>query len=171
MGGTPSKRKGADEYLAMECVAKYMSITKQQIIDLRNRCYMSMDSKRKINRRSFNNNVKLCKIKESPDGEILDCLFTMWDLQVDESILVPPFILSLAPLACRNEDFKNILTFSLSVFERETEGELSAEQVVFILKRKFLFATTILPPWASFTNIVSQFSYTFRHEPDCFILW
>lgn len=140
MGAQASKSRSADEYLAIECMAKYMSLKKQHIIDLRNRCYMTMDGKRKIERRSFNRNVQLSLIRESPDAEILDNLFTMWALHSDDKILFPPFILSLAPLACRNADFKSIMTFALEVFERETDGELSAEQVVFILKRKsYLF--------------------------------
>ena len=135
MGGSASKTNCRD-CLAVECVAKYMSITKQQLIDLRNRCYMAMDSKRKISRRAFNHNVQLCKINEKPDAEILDCLFTMWDMRGDDSILVPPFLLSLAPLACRYDDLKEVFSFALSVFIKETNGELSADKLVFILKRK-----------------------------------
>lgn len=95
-----------------------------------------MDSKRKISRRAFNHNVQLCKINEKPDAEILDCLFTMWDMRGDDSILVPPFLLSLAPLACRYDDLKEVFSFALSVFIKETNGELSADKLVFILKRK-----------------------------------
>ena len=135
MGSSVSKTN-TEECLAVACVAKYMSISKQQLMDLRNRCYMAMDGKRKISRRNFNQNVKVCRIKEQPDAEILDCLFTMWDMHGDDKILVPPFILSLAPLACRYEDLKEVLHFSLNVFIKETNGELSADRMVFILKRK-----------------------------------
>lgn len=136
MGSTTSKNDGEDR-LAIECMAKYMSITKQQLIDLRNRCYMGMDGKRKISRRTFNSNVQQCKIRESPDAEILNALFTMWDLHGEDRILFPPFILSLTPLACEDEDLEKTLTFALGVFERETKGILSADRLVFILKCKY----------------------------------
>jgi hypothetical protein len=135
MGATPSKiRKG--EFLAIESVAKYMTLTKQQMVDLRNRCYMSMDGKRKIDRRSFNINAQLCQIKECPDAEILDCLFTMWDLHGDDKILCPPFLLSIAPLACRGESFTSVMQFCLDIFSRETNGKVNPDQLIFILKRK-----------------------------------
>lgn len=135
MGNAINKRKPEDR-MAVECIAKYMSLSKQQLIDLRNRCYMAMDSKRKIDRRSFNINVKRCRIKEEPDAEILDGLYTMWDLHGENSILLPPFIMSLAPLACEDDDLEEILRFSLAIFERETSGILTADRLVFILKRK-----------------------------------
>eukprot|EP00977_Amphora_coffeiformis_P014889 scaffold4244_cov167-Amphora_coffeaeformis.AAC.2 len=93
-----------------------------------------MDSKRKISRKAFNRNVQLCKINENPDAEILDGLFTMWDMRGEDKILVPPFLLSLAPLSCRYEELKEILKFALVVFIKETNGELSADKLVFILK-------------------------------------
>ena len=136
MGNSISNRR-LDDRLAIECMAKYMSLTKQQLIDLRNRCYMSMDSKRKINRRSFNANVSRSRISEEPDAEILNGLYTMWDLHGEGNILLPPFILSLAPLACAEEDLEDILRFSLNIFERETSGVLTADRLVFILKRKW----------------------------------
>ena len=136
MGSSSSKGSRGEDLLAIECMAKYMSVSKQQLIDLRNRCYMAMDSKRKIDRRTFNTNVQQCKIQESPDAEILDALFTMWDLHGEERILCPPFILSLAPLACEDEDLEQTLTFALDIFERETKGKLSADRLVFILKCK-----------------------------------
>ena len=135
MGNSISNR-APEERLSIECIAKYMSVSKQQLVDLRNRCYMSMDSKRKIDRRSFNTNVKRCRIRSRPDAEILDGLYTMWDLHGEDSILLPPFILSLAPLACAEEDLEDILRFSLNIFERETSGILTADRIVFILKRK-----------------------------------
>ena len=138
MGNSTSKNPGEDR-LAIECMAKYMSMSKQQLIDLRNRCYMAMDNKRKIDRRQFNINVQLCKIKESPDGEILDALFTMWDLHGADEILCPPFILSLAPLACEDENLEQILTFAFHVFAQETNGKLTADRLVFMLKRKFVY--------------------------------
>ena len=137
MGSSVSKTN-TEDCLVVECIAKYMSITKQQLIDLRNRCYMSMDSKRKISRKAFNHNVHVCKIIEHPDAEILDGLFTMWDMRGDDKILVPPFLLSLAPLACRYEDLKEVLKFALTIFIEETNGELSADKLVFILKRTFV---------------------------------
>ena len=137
MGNSTSKNK-AENRLAIECMAKYMSVSKQQLVDLCNRCYMQMDGKRKIDRCTFNTNVQQCKIKESPDAEILDALFTMWDLHGEDRILCPPFILSLAPLACEDENLEQILTFALDIFERETKGTLSADRLVFILKCKYL---------------------------------
>lgn len=136
MGSSTSKDR-AEDCLVIECMAKYMSISKQQLIDLCNRCYMGMDAKRKISRRAFNAKVQQCKILESPDAEILNALFTMWDLHGEDRILCPPFILSLAPLACEGEDLESTLTFALGIFERETKGVLSADRLVFILKCKY----------------------------------
>ena len=143
--GSSASKTNTEDCLAVECIAKYMSISKQQLVDLRNRCYMAMDSKRKISRRAFNHNVKLCKIQEKPDAEILDGLFTMWDMHGDDKILVPPFILSLAPMACRYEGLKEVLNFALTVFVKETKGELSADKLVFILKRTFRGKFCITP--------------------------
>jgi hypothetical protein len=137
MGNIASAKKdGKAQPFVIEYIARYVSITKTQFTDLRNRCYMDMDERRKINRQSFRRNVELCDIKENPDAEILDCLFTMWDMHGEDCILCPPFILSLAPLVCRDESFRNILKFSLSIFHSETKGILTADRTVFILKRK-----------------------------------
>lgn len=97
-----------------------------------------MDGKRKIDRRTFNMHVQQCKIVENPDANVLDALFTMWDLHGEDRILCPPFILSLAPLACEDDNLERTLTFALEIFERETKGKLSADRLVFILKCKFL---------------------------------
>ena len=137
MGGGASKSGENNPCHAVEHVANYVSMTKEQLFELRDRCYMVMDAKRKIDRRSFNIHVQKSKIKESPDAEILDCLFTMWDLRGDDRILCPPFILSLAPLACPDEDIMKILTFALDLFSPETDGTFTADQTVFILRRAF----------------------------------
>ena len=166
MGTSTSKTK-ADDRLAIECMAKYMSISKQQLIDLRNRCYMGMDGKRKITRRAFNTNVQQCRIQEKPDAEVLDALFTMWDLHGEDRILCPPFILSLAPLACEDQDLESTLRFSLDIFERETKGVLSAERLVFILKCKYLLTSCVARPKAR----LMQYFDLYRLESDCFLFW
>lgn len=140
MGNVASAESGgSNQPFAIEYVARYVSITKQQLIDLRNRCYMDMDNRRKIDRLSFRKNVERCNIQDFPDFEILDCLFTMWDMHGEGRILCPPFILSLTPLVCQDEDFRSMFTFALDIFKTETRGILTADRLVFILKRTLYF--------------------------------
>lgn len=139
MGNVTSAKRGDRQPFAIEYVARYVSITKDQFKDLRSRCYMDMDSRRKIDRYTFSSNVQLSNIKDCKDVEILDCLFTMWDVHGEDLVLCPPFILSLVPLVCPNESFEKIITFALEVFQSETKGILTADRLVFILKRTSKF--------------------------------
>lgn len=133
MGNTGSKK---GDILATAAVSKYMHFHREQLLDIRNTCLTMMDDKRHVSRVNFQNSVLRARIKDDKVNDILDHLFTMWDLTGDDTVPCMEFILGLSMLACRAESFKSVLRFALQVHDVKSKGKIKAEQLVVVLKSK-----------------------------------
>jgi Ca2+-binding EF-hand superfamily protein len=133
MGNTGSKK---GDVLATAAVSKYMNFHREQLLDIRNTCLTLMDKNRKISRVNFQSAVLRARIKDEKVNDILDHLFTMWDLTGEDKVPCMEFILGLSMLACRAESFKSVLRFALQVHDIKSKGKIKAEQLVVVLKSK-----------------------------------
>lgn len=119
---------------AITAVSKYMFITKEQIIDLRDSFKSLCNDDGTIQRRFFQIAVSNANLQARPDSEILDLLFTMWDLTGKNNVPYLPFIVGISSLACRGENLDAIVRFALQVYDVQNTKVISNDETLTILK-------------------------------------
>jgi hypothetical protein len=127
----------SQQRLASTAVAKYLSLTKTQIKIL---CTVVRELSSKngtIGLHFFHVALGRAKIQKNPDRLVLEALFQMWDLVGEERIPGLEFVLGLAPLACPDGSLTEILRFALQVSDRTGLKQITASELIVILKSKF----------------------------------
>lgn len=125
--------------MSFAAMAQMMSITKTQLIELRNSCLQkgrrtSRDGHEKhktFSREDLQdamNNVKL----DANDKDILDNLFTMWDKDGDNKVEIIYFLAGVSPLAS-TMDVETKLLFAFEVFDVNNSGRIKKSDAVKIL--------------------------------------
>jgi len=135
MGNTVSATTG--EMLRTAAISKYMSLSKTQVLEIRDACAALANKNHSISRRFFHIAVGKSRIKALPDGDILDLLFTMWDKTGADRVPALPFVVGISPLACGNESLAAVLRFALHVMDQDETEEVNAEQLITLLKCKY----------------------------------
>lgn len=125
--------------LAIAAMSKYMHLTKQQVISLRNTL---LPYARKLNgflRRShveYASNV--VGIADQPDATIVSLLFTMWDMSGSGKVNYNDFVVGLSVLACENDTYENALRFALDVMDVKRTGQVKSRDAFTVLKSELL---------------------------------
>ena len=122
--------------LATAAVANYMQLTKQQVVNIRNSVNATMDGNGHIRRRFFHIAVAKAKVTIDPDGDILDALFTMWDLTGKESVPAIDFCVGFSVLACYGDSLAQVLKFAMEIQDVEETELTTADELVNLLRSK-----------------------------------
>lgn len=135
MGNARSSTTGGSLFTAS--MAKYMSLTKPQVMAVRN-TLMPLASKRQgsIKRSQFQDALNQVKVSQHPDQEVLDLLFTMWDLTGTGRVPCAEFIVSMSILACKEDSVEQAIRFALQVADRNRTGKMSSKDASTLLRSK-----------------------------------
>lgn len=125
--------------MATAAVAKQLHLTKHQVIML----HEAMTRRAKggnvqgsIKRKHFRRALDEAGIFEEPDREVLNLLFTMWDITGIKRVPAHEFVVGLTPLACAGESISTVLSFALQIKDRKGEGRISPSEMLVLLKSK-----------------------------------
>ena len=133
MGNVRSSVTGESPFTA--AMAKYMSLTKPQVMTIRNTLMPLASPKRgTIRRKTLMHALKLLIVAESPDQEVLDRLFTMWDTTGSGNVACAEFIVGISVLACKEDSFEQAIRFSLQVADRKRSGRISSRDANIFLQ-------------------------------------
>jgi Ca2+-binding EF-hand superfamily protein len=137
MGNASSSSK-APPTLGLVALSWTMPLSKSQVTELMHECiivtcgchFQSFT----IDRENFHN-VLLDIIPQGKDAEIMDLLFTMWDLQGNHFIQFREFLVGISPLACGPRDsLSEILHYSLSLMDTPKSGLITPYNLTKVLR-------------------------------------
>lgn len=124
--------------LGMVALARSMPLSKNQLAELMKECivitcgchFQSFTIDRESFRRALTDTVPKLK-----DAEILDLLFTMWDLQGNHFIQYREFLVGISPLGCdRRDSIVDILRFSLALMDTAKSGFITQYNLTKVLR-------------------------------------
>jgi len=126
------------ETLATVAMAKYLKITREQIVIIRDTLSRYADRDYRVDRQTFQISLDKAQVRTDPDQKVLHHLFTMWDDSAvgKDRILYHDLVVGLSPLACPGENLSSVLAFTLSVMDEQQTGKISSIQLLFMLKSK-----------------------------------
>ena len=125
--------------LKTAAIARYMSLSKHQVVQLHDACQQLSKpfNRTTFKRKHFTAALNQAQIDNETDRDILSCLCTMWDLSGDGYVPFHEFNISLTSLACPGEPISSVLGFAFQLMDQTGSGEVSAKQVIILLKSKF----------------------------------
>mmetsp|Transcript_14370 Transcript_14370/g.26116 ORF Transcript_14370/g.26116 Transcript_14370/m.26116 type:complete len:208 (-) Transcript_14370:46-669(-) len=140
MGNGQAKRS---KRMAMEAMSHMVQLTKNQLLELREKCYhycIHDEANDENNEHSFNisredfraamQDVGIADV--DLDAEVLDKLFTMWDLNEVDRIPLLEFLTGVTPLTSW-ADVQSKLQFAFEVFDIHREGRLRESDTLSVL--------------------------------------
>jgi Ca2+-binding EF-hand superfamily protein len=119
---------------ALSAVAKSVNLTKPQIMEIRHSCADMASANNRIRRKLFQLAVAKAGVQEEPDAEILDFLFTMWDVNGESRVPYLEFVASFATLACRYENLASAMYFLLKVMDLKDTGKVTSAELIVMLQ-------------------------------------
>lgn len=131
MGNLPSASfDGSCQVLATVAMSKYMSLSKPQVLAIRDQAMLFPSNMKltELHRSSLNAILNHAKVLPYPDQDIINLLFTLWisngyENQVDCIDLC----IGMSILACPNESFEKILNFALVVLDAKNSKMISVK--------------------------------------------
>ena len=140
MGNAPSQ----EEVFATAAMAKYMSWTKVQLMEVRGICQSfavqnnnttnKATTTTTINRKQFLYALHRVGVIETPDIDVLSNLFTLFDEKGHNRNNLRQFLTGISPLACRGNKLDQVLLFALKVYDFEGTGKIGHQGLVQVLK-------------------------------------
>jgi Ca2+-binding EF-hand superfamily protein len=127
--------------LATVAVSNYMSITKNQVVQIRNEVLALTNQEGKIRRHFFAIAVAKARVAIYPDLDILDALFAMWDLTGDSIVPAQDFVAGFCVLACPNHSLADVLKFAMEIIDLEESELITTNELVNLLKSITLTAS------------------------------
>jgi len=124
--------------MGLVALARTMPLSKHQLVDLKSECivitcgchFQSFT----IDRDSFRVAL-LDTMVEDSDTDILDQLFTMWDMMGSDSIQYREFLVGVSPLASGPRDsLGSILHYSLALMDASNSGRITPYNLAKVLK-------------------------------------
>jgi Ca2+-binding EF-hand superfamily protein len=135
MGNAISATTG--ESLFTATMAKYMSLTKPQVMAVRNTIIpLASPRSGSIKRNNFKYALSQAGVAETPDQEVLDLLFTMWDTKGSGRIAFAEFMVGISVLACKEDSVEQAIRFALQVADRNRTGKISSKDASTFLRSK-----------------------------------
>ena len=138
MGNDTSKQ--SNHRMAISAMSHMMSITKPQLLFLRDKCIgvslrdgSSTSSGYKLSRERFLQAMVDSSISMEPDYQVLEKLFTMWDKHGLGWVDTLSFFAGVSPLASI-KDVDTKLQFAMEVYDHKKTGRVSRDSLVQILQ-------------------------------------
>lgn len=124
--------------MAISAIADMLTITRQQMLQLRNVCLRYAKPSRDrsnsgpfISRSSLNRAMEEIKL-EPLDVDVIGHLFTMWDTKGEDHVNLLLFLAGISPLAS-TMDVTTKLRFALEVFDVHQTGKIKFDDALSIL--------------------------------------
>jgi Ca2+-binding EF-hand superfamily protein len=119
-------------------MAKYMTLSKPQVMAIRN-VIMPVGSPNRgsMNRSTVRYALTQSTVAEMPDQDVLDKLFTMWDVTGCGTVSIAEFVVGISILACKEDSFEQAIRFALQVADRTRSGKISSKDASIFLQSKF----------------------------------
>jgi Ca2+-binding EF-hand superfamily protein len=116
-------------------MAKYLTITKIQVMAMRN-TLLPLASQRRgsIKREQLLFAMQKAGVPETPDQHVLNLLFRMWDLRGTGRVACSEFIVAISVLACKDDTVENATRFALQVADRDRTGVISSRDASAFLR-------------------------------------
>jgi Ca2+-binding EF-hand superfamily protein len=121
--------------LVTPAVIHYITLSREQVLGIRDACLYMVEEDGFIKRQYFHMALSKMEIPVDPDGDILDCLFTMLDRRGDDMVDLKQYIVSISALACP-EGLEMALHFAMEVMDVEHSDRVTNEDVTFVLRCK-----------------------------------
>ena len=123
------------DILYTAAMAKYMTLTKPQVMAIRNTLApLSNIQGGMVKRNHLMFALKQAEVAESPDQEVLNLLFTMWDMTGTGRVLCAEFIVGVCVLACKEDSIEQALRFALQVADRHRSGQICSKDASTFLR-------------------------------------
>lgn len=135
MGGAHSTTTGYSLYTA--AVAKYVSVTKPQIMAVRNTLILVASPKRgTVQREQLRHALRQAGVAPAPDADVFDLLYTMWDVKGTNRVVGTEFMVGVSVLACKDDSIEQAIRFALQVGDRNRKGTISSNDASVFLRSK-----------------------------------
>ena len=135
MGNAVSATTGRSLFTAS--MAKYMNLTKPQVMAVRNIATRLASTKHgSISRRNFQYALNQAEVAKTPDQEVFNLLFTMWDLNGTDRVSCAEFIIGMSFLACKEDSVEQAIRFALQVADRNRSGMISSKEASTFMRSK-----------------------------------
>ena len=121
--------------LVTAAMANYMDISKDQMIKIRDTCLRLAADDDTISRRAFHMAVSKARVVIDPDGDILDCLFTLFDKSGYGRVNVQTFTIAISPLAC-SDGLEEVFAFAMEVLDWDETDKINSRELMLLLKSK-----------------------------------
>jgi Ca2+-binding EF-hand superfamily protein len=127
-----------DPKIGLVALAKTMPLSQHQLVDLKHECILLACGHRfqsfTIDRESFGVAL-LDTMVEDSDTDILDALFTMWDMMGSDSIQYREFLVGVSPLASGSRDsLRSVLHYSLALMDTSQSGIITPYNLTKVLR-------------------------------------
>lgn len=139
MGNIGSSSAKSLDTLALVAVANGMTLTQQQLIDVRKNCTIgSLGQKRmrfNISRLSFQKAMARANVSQAAnDWDIIEQLYTLWDQDgEDERLDFREFLAGISPLACAGKTLPEILHFAMQMFDIQHTKHIDRTELEIVL--------------------------------------
>jgi hypothetical protein len=126
--------------LVSSAMARYVSLTKEQVISMRDIVFpLAATTKHgTINRESFNMAMDKADVKLYPDQDVLNLMFTLWDLTGNiDNVNCKELCVGISLLACPQEStFDGVIAFALNVLDFYKTDMISLKHAEVLLQSK-----------------------------------
>jgi len=141
MGNSSSVSLDTAPGLALIAVTDYMTLTQQQVLDLRNNCRTgSLGQKRSrpnVSRNSFQKAMMRSRITKE-EWHVLEQLFTMWDQDGEDRVDFVDFLAGTSVLACGDcQSLEQVILFALQVNDLYNTQHICQDRLEKLLNGKY----------------------------------
>lgn len=159
----------SNNHLATPHVAKYMRLTKQQVMDIHEACLQLARGTRCFSRQHFHAALQHAQVTSHKDRDILTLLCTMWDLKGDGKVPCLEYSLSLVPLCCPGESMEQVLQFCFALIDNNEA--VTSQETIIILKSTLFWLWMDYYLYVVDVSSLKWCSLSFRHLCDSGVFW
>ena len=127
MGNAISPATG--DMLKTAAISKYMKLTKPQVLTIRDHLQAKQSVGRNhhrgtIRRELWTQALQAALVRDDPDRDILELLFTMWDSNGTGRVACSELVVGISVLACRYDGVRDALRFALEVYSDQHDTQM-----------------------------------------------
>ena len=132
MGNTQGTNR---KFTVITALSQQLTITKDQILHMRMFCFLQCLGST-VKRSLLNAACEEAGVRNPMDREVIDLLFTMWDLSGDDRVPCMEFMVGISPLACAHKGPRETFMFALEVMDIENLSVVNSVELTTALECK-----------------------------------
>ena len=136
---------GSGDVLKTAAISLYVKVSKPQILlireHVRNKMLKSQSRGQHrglVKQAIFQEALEIAGVRQDPDQDIFNLLFTMWDTKGAKRVPSAELIVGVSILACRYDGVENAIRFALEVSDKHGTQTISSHDATALLKSKSL---------------------------------